>query len=221
MLSMSGQHLRQHFVAYLALFVALGGTSFAAANALVPHNSVGTAQVINGSLLRKDFKAGQLPRGRRGPAGPAGSAGAAGAAGPGGPAGPAGQPGSMGPAGPSGATGDQGVQGPPGPIIVSYPEVQVPVAAGVTHTDAVSCPFGQLIVGGGASTTSTDPAVNITNSDFEQPALGQPPDTWFATVVNGSASALTLTVDAICALNPASLSGPGAKATSPLGALHK
>jgi hypothetical protein len=53
------------------------------------------------------------------------------------------------------------------------------------------------------------------------PAPGQPPDTWFATVVNGSASALTLTVDAICALNPASLSGPGAKATSPLGALPK
>ena len=97
----------------------------------------------------------------------------------------------------------------------------MPVAAGVTHTDAVICPFGQLIVGGGASTTSTDPAVNITNSDFEQPAPGQPPNTWFATVVNGSGFTLTLTVDAICALNPASLSGPGAKATSPLGALHK
>ena len=41
MLVMSGRHLRQHFVAYLALFVALGGTSFAAANALVPSNSVG------------------------------------------------------------------------------------------------------------------------------------------------------------------------------------
>ena len=94
---------------------------------------------------------------------------------------------------------------------MSYPEVQVPVAAGVTHTDAVSCPSGQLIVGGGASTTSTDPGVNITDSDFEQPVPGQPPDTWFATVVNGSASALTLTVDAICALNPASLSGPGPK----------
>ena len=66
MLVKSGRHLRQHFVAYLALFVALGGSSFAAANALVPSNSVGTKQVIDGSLLKKDFKLGQLPRGARG-----------------------------------------------------------------------------------------------------------------------------------------------------------
>lgn len=233
MLASVFRHLRGNLVAYLALLVALSSTSYAAATTLLPANSVGTKQVINQSLLKKDFKAGQLPRGRRGPAGPvgaAGPAGADGAAGPGGPAGPAGRPGSTGPAGPGGpdgpagprgATGDQGVQGPPGPVIVSYPEVQVPVAAGATHTDAVSCPSGQLVVGGGASTTSTDPAVNITDSNFEQPVPGQPPDTWFATVVNGSASALTLTVDAICALNPASLSGPGAKAIRPPGALHK
>src|SRR4026209_431783 len=82
MLNRSGSHLRQHCVAYLALFVALGGTSMAASNALVPKNSVGTAQVINGSLLKTDFKSGQLPRGARGPAGPRGLAGAQGPAGP-------------------------------------------------------------------------------------------------------------------------------------------
>jgi hypothetical protein len=54
-------------VAVLALLVALGGTSVAAV-ALAPANSVGTAAVINNSLLRQDFKAGQLP------AGPPGSA---------------------------------------------------------------------------------------------------------------------------------------------------
>ena len=100
MLVKTGKHLRQHFVAYLALFVALGGTSVAASNALVPKNSVGSAQVINGSLLKKDFKAGQLPRGARGPAG---ARGAAGAAGPAGPAGAAGAPGQTGPPGPPGA----------------------------------------------------------------------------------------------------------------------
>jgi hypothetical protein len=36
-----GTHMRGHFVAYLALFFALGGTSFAAVNAL-PKNSVGS-----------------------------------------------------------------------------------------------------------------------------------------------------------------------------------
>ena len=70
----------------IALAVALGGTGYAAVNAL-PRNSVTTLQVKNGSLLAKDFKAGQLPRG---PAGPAGAAGPAGPAGPVGPAGPAG-----------------------------------------------------------------------------------------------------------------------------------
>ena len=50
-------------VASIALLVALGGTSFAAVSKLAPPNSVGTAAVINNSLLKKDFKAGQLPAG--------------------------------------------------------------------------------------------------------------------------------------------------------------
>jgi hypothetical protein len=36
---------------------------------------VGTKQVINNSLLAKDFKAGQLPRGPQGPQGEAGEQG--------------------------------------------------------------------------------------------------------------------------------------------------
>jgi hypothetical protein len=75
-------------VAIIALLAALGGTGVAAVGALAPKNSVGSAQVIDGSLLRKDFKARQIPQGARGPAGPAGPAGAAGAAGAAGPAGP-------------------------------------------------------------------------------------------------------------------------------------
>jgi hypothetical protein len=66
------QHLRRNLVAYLALFVALSSSSYAAASKLLPANSVGTRQVIDHSLLKKDFKAGQLPRGPEGPAGPAG-----------------------------------------------------------------------------------------------------------------------------------------------------
>lgn len=77
-------------IACIALMLALTGTGVAAYQQLVPRNSVGTAQVKNNSLLRVDFKAGQLPRGARGPAGPAGAAGAAGPAGPAGPAGAAG-----------------------------------------------------------------------------------------------------------------------------------
>ena len=67
-------------VACAALLVALTGTSVAAVSQFVPRNSVGTAQlkanavvsakVKNGSLLRGDFKRGQLPAGPAGPAGP-------------------------------------------------------------------------------------------------------------------------------------------------------
>ena len=88
-------------VASLALLVALGGTSMAAATQLarnsvgtpqlkdaavsnpkIKNNAVNSAKVANKSLLRSDFAPGQLPAGPTGPQGPAGPAGAAGAAGP-------------------------------------------------------------------------------------------------------------------------------------------
>src|SRR4051794_28056750 len=85
-------HLKRNAVAYLALFVALGGTSYAAIK--LPANSVGSkqirrnavtsAKVKNGTLRATDFARGvQL-------AGPAGAPGAAGAAGPKGDSGPPG-----------------------------------------------------------------------------------------------------------------------------------
>ena len=86
-------------IASVALLLALGGTSVAAVTVL-PRNSVGTAQlknnavtsskVKNHSLLRADFKSGQVPRGPAGPAGPTGATGAQGPKGPTGPAGTAG-----------------------------------------------------------------------------------------------------------------------------------
>ena len=116
-------------VSTICLFVVLGGTAYAATS--LPVNSVGEAQlkanavssvkVQDGSLLRKDFRAGQLLTGQRGPAGPVGATGAPGAQGP---AGPVGQQGSVGQAGaagppglqgPVGATGAPGAQGPAGP----------------------------------------------------------------------------------------------------------
>ena len=76
-------------VACIALAVALSGTGYAVT--ALPRGSVGTAQlksnavtsqkVKNGSLLRGDFKSGQLPAGATGPQGPAGPAAAQGPAG--------------------------------------------------------------------------------------------------------------------------------------------
>jgi hypothetical protein len=92
-------HLTGNLLAYLALFVALGGTSYAVAR--LPANSVGAEQirrnavrssdVKNFALLAKDFKRGQLPRGARGPKGDRGPKGEPGARGSAGPAGPRGQ----------------------------------------------------------------------------------------------------------------------------------
>src|SRR5690242_10876998 len=90
-------YVKRHHVALLALFFALGGTSFAAANTVLPSNSVGTKQVINGSLQTIDLsrtargalKGNQGPRGLAGPQGAQGTTGATGAQGLQGPAGQA------------------------------------------------------------------------------------------------------------------------------------
>lgn len=89
-------------VASIALLVALGGTSVAAVNAVLPKNSVGTLQlksnavtsikVANHSLKGLDFAIGQVP------------------------AGPAGSPGPKGPKGDKGDRGDRGLAGEKGPI---------------------------------------------------------------------------------------------------------
>jgi hypothetical protein len=99
-----------------ALLVALLGTTAigqAAAQMILPTNSVGTAQlrpsavtggkIKNGTLTAAKFKAGQLPAGSQGPKGDAGAQG------------PKGDAGTVGPKGDPGAQGPQGEQGIPGP----------------------------------------------------------------------------------------------------------
>ena len=105
-------------LASLALFIALGGASYAALQ--VPKASVGTKQlkrnavtspkVKPGSLLLSDFRASQRSR-LRGPAGPRGLEGPRGATGPEGLQGP---PGATGATGATGAPGTPGTPGTPG-----------------------------------------------------------------------------------------------------------
>lgn len=54
-----GNHLRAHFVAYVALFFALGGTSLAAVQAL-PRNSVGTNQLKRNAVTGSKVKNNSL-----------------------------------------------------------------------------------------------------------------------------------------------------------------
>jgi hypothetical protein len=113
MLRKSASYIARHHVALLALFVALGGTSVAAGNVLLARNSVGTRQVVDGSLLTNDLSS-KARSALKGNTGPRGATGAPGATGSTGAAGAPGLTGSTGPAGAPGAQGATGPQGPPG-----------------------------------------------------------------------------------------------------------
>jgi hypothetical protein len=58
MIKRAGTYLRQHHLGALALVIALSGTAYASS---LPHNSVGSSQVRNHSLLVRDMHAGVLP----------------------------------------------------------------------------------------------------------------------------------------------------------------
>jgi Collagen triple helix repeat (20 copies) len=118
-------HIRVNAIAYFALFFALGGTSVAATDRLVPSNSVGSAQVINGSLQKTDLASTAVNalKGNRGLQGPAGAAGSIG------PVGPTGQQGPKGDAGAPGASGTPGTNGTIGTNGVSVTSAAEPVGA--------------------------------------------------------------------------------------------
>lgn len=107
-------------ISLIALFAALGGTSYAAVTKLLPKNSVGSAQVINGSLQKADMSAKTLSalRGARGARGPAGLSG---------PQGPKGDTGATGATGPKGDTGATGPKGDTG--AVPTPAAPIPVTS--------------------------------------------------------------------------------------------
>ena len=122
--------------ATLALFIALGGSSYAALK--LPRNSVTSTQVKNGSLLARDFKTGQLKAGPRGPQGVTG------------PIGP------VGPVGPSGAQGQQGVAGQDGSAkayaaVTSQGQVMAG-SKGITSANITAKAFGEYCITGLAFT---------------------------------------------------------------------
>lgn len=84
-------------IATIALFLALGGVSYAASQAL-PDNSVGTRQLKNAAVTPKKLSKSA----RAGMVGPKGARGAQGVPGEPGPAGPQGERGAQGDAGPRG-----------------------------------------------------------------------------------------------------------------------
>ena len=88
--------VQRNGIALLALFLALGGTTYAASTALIGKNTVASPQVVNGSLKTIDLskKARKALHGAKGAKGNKGNAGA------------------KGPTGAQGAQGATGAQGP-------------------------------------------------------------------------------------------------------------
>jgi hypothetical protein len=116
-------------VALVALLFALSGGAIAA-SALVPRNSVGSAQIINHSVKKVDLGT-PLPRGPRG---------------------------AQGAQGPQGPQGLQGLQGPPGIVGAThayYADFVVPAGSVAIH--GITCPAGTGVLSGGvASITDGD-----------------------------------------------------------------
>lgn len=147
----------------LALIVALGGTSYAAAtitgkdirdrsvaNRDLSANAVTSGKVRDRSLLAKDFKTGQLPAGARGATGAPGATGAAGAAG------PAGATGATGPAGSQGQTGPKGLGDA---FFAKVGASAFPATTGQDKTlVSVSLPAGRFLLDGAVTVDSDGPA---------------------------------------------------------------
>jgi hypothetical protein len=146
-------------VSYIALFVALGGTSYAAVaitgkqvkNSSLTGSDLKDASVTgrdvkNGSLRAKDFRAGELPAGRQGPQGP------------------------QGPVGPTGPTGPRAL-------------TKVVIRDGGSGSDQVFCKAGEVALGGGGSVSGflsrSQPLPLIYQSEPDPPPEDLPsPNGW-------------------------------------------
>jgi hypothetical protein len=173
--------------ATLALFVALGGTSYAVKqlgsgdirdNSIrsrdVRDNSLGTGDIHNRSLMARDFRRGQLPKGRRGKAGLRGSRGLRGL---------------------RGKTGKTGAAGVSGMTLVSTDTA----ADSNDKAGTAQCPRGKRALGGGATLKSGPPA-NVALG--HSAPSGSPPTGWRAggiEVNGGTVDPWQLTVYAVCA----------------------
>jgi hypothetical protein len=160
-------------ISLVALFVALGGTSYAATH--LPKNSVGTKQLKNKAVTPAKIahKTIALFKGKKGDTGPQG---------------PQGVQGIQGQAGPQGLQGVQGIQGPAGPSNAFYGHT-----LGATDP-SVSVPAGDYVVYGDASFYNTSGSTGLSSCQIFLNGGGIPGvvgvySTDYATIpANGNAS---------------------------------
>jgi hypothetical protein len=181
------RYIGRHHLGLLALFVALGGTSYATV-VNVPRGSVGTLElkrnavkaakiapnavrtghVLNASLLAEDFKPGQIPKGEKGD------------------------------------RGEKGDKGDPGAtnVVVRAEEVSIQPQGGALRT--VMCEAGERAVGGGGGFTASSPLDYLGTSypvEADQTAAeaGDTPAGWRSRVGNNDLVAKTAVFSVVCA----------------------
>jgi hypothetical protein len=166
-------------ISLIALFVALGGTSYAAFS--LPKGSVGPAQLKNKAVTPlkvapatvRLFKGQKGAQGLRGPKGPTGAAGT------------------------NGTNGTNGANGAT-KVVIRSTDTAAPNAN--TTSGIARCNAGEQATGGGATISG----VLGGSSAWQQPgypvsASGSLPPGWAATYYNNSGFNDTLTVYVICA----------------------
>jgi Collagen triple helix repeat (20 copies) len=196
-------YARRHHLALLALFFAMGGTSYAAV--ALPRNSVGTAQIKARAVTLGKLNSRTL-RSLKGAPGPQGGTGVTGAAGPQGPIGATGATGAKGTTGPTGATGTPGATGATGPTgtvgTITMRSSSESVPNGTAAEAATYCNSGEVAVGGGAS-IGVGVGSGVAGADLEtsrpDPATGTNPTGWDAIIQNSSGSSQTFAVYVECA----------------------
>ena len=169
-------------VAVVALVLACAGSATAArliTGRQIKDSSITTKDVKNGSLLKRDFGAAQLPRG------------------------PQGTRGAEGPAGPRGPAGGAGRNGSNGFGVLRYPSNGFVLSNGQSDFVQVPCPAGTYPTGGDAwavdqATQLTFHPEVITGQGFTSTAAGVGTG-WFANVDDVSSGDVDVFVDAICA----------------------
>jgi hypothetical protein len=182
-------------IAWLALFAALGGTTYAAVS--LPRNSVGTKQLRNHAVTYAKLSP-KAARRLHGAAGPAGPAGAQGPKGDTGAQGPKGDTGAQGPKGDTGAQGPEGAVGPAGPKGNAGASVTVHREADAANfslsgdgtTMTLTCNTGETAIGAGYANLPN--GITLTGS-----TIGSTDAEWVLTF-SGDATGATGT--ALCAV---------------------
>jgi hypothetical protein len=166
-------------VALIALFVSLGGTSYAALS--LPRNSVGTAQLKNRAVTKKKISKKTIAslRGERGPQGPQGPQGATGA---------------------RGATGAQGLPGVAN-VYRSTLAISLPASGDVRLNPL--CNPGDFATGGGyflnsATLTDAQRDVEVFSNGPDTDLNVQNPPGWDIGIHNKTTTARTGFAYAVC-----------------------